>query len=249
MFIAGKILSALLLPPGIFVVIALTGAILASRGKKKAATLLTISDAVLIFALSTGVASSLLISPLENKYPPITTRGDARAVIVLGGGFNESSPERGGAGSLTPISAMRASYGMELAKIFGLPLIYSGGGAYDSEGWGSEAEAGGRYWEGLGYAKDHITLETESKDTKGNANGIAGVAGKGPFILVTSAFHMPRAVYSFRKAGISVIPAPTDYRAKRSSITLSDFLPDTWKLECSRAALHEYLGLLYYLLT
>jgi len=249
MFIVGKVLAALLLPPGIFIVLALISAVLAIKGKKRISALIAAANALLIYALSTGIVSSLLISPLEDRYPPIGAIADARAIVVLGGGLNDSSPERGGSGSLTPVSSMRAAYGFELARTCSLPLLFSGGAAYDSPRGGSEAEAAGRLWRSFGVPAERIMMETESKDTRGNALSVASVAGKGPFVLVTSAFHMPRAVLSFRKAGVEVIPAPTDYRAKRSPITFTDFLPDAWKLECSRMALHEYAGILYYILT
>lgn len=249
MFIIGKILAALVFPPGIFIALAAACAILAIKNKRKAAAIVAILDALLLYALSTGAVSSLLIAPLENGYPPIIASDDARAIVVLGGGYNDSSPERGGAGSLTPISSMRASYGYELSRKFGLPLVFTGGRPYVANGRGSEAEAAGDAWQALGEVKGRISLETESLDTKGNAAGVEKLAGAGPFVLVTSAFHMPRAVMAFKKAGIRVLAAPTDYRAKRSSLTFTDFLPDTWRLECSRSALHEYVGILYYLLT
>ncbi len=249
MLIVGKILAALLFPPGIFIVLAVIGAILAAKNKKKASAIMCSIDAFLMYALSTGIVASLLLAPLENGYPPIYSSRDARAIVVLGGGFNDSSPERGGAGSLTPVSSMRASYGFELSRSFGLPLIFTGGGYFDAPGRGSEAEAAGRTWEAFGVAKNRITLETESLDTKGNAKGVLSLSGAGPFVLVTSAFHMPRAVLAFKKVGIQVLAAPTDFRAKRSAFTITDFLPDTWRLECSRSALHEYAGILYYFLT
>ena len=94
-----------------------------------------------------------------------------------------------------------------------------------------------------------MTLETESKDTKGNAINVARLAGDGPFILVTTAVHIPRAMSSFQKAGLSVIAAPTDYRSKRTPLTWSDFLPNSSSLQDSCLALHEYLGILYYRLS
>ena len=100
MFIIGKILAALVFPPGIFIALAAACAILAIKNKRKAAAIVAILDALLLYALSTGAVSSLLIAPLENGYPPIIASDDARAIVVLGGGYNDSSPERGGAGSL-----------------------------------------------------------------------------------------------------------------------------------------------------
>jgi len=60
---------------------------------------------------------------------------------------------------------------------------------------------------------------------------------------------MPRSVLAFERQGISVMPAPTDYRAKRSPYSWSDFMPDTSRLDTSRLALHEYIGIAYYRLT
>jgi uncharacterized SAM-binding protein YcdF (DUF218 family) len=76
-------------------------------------------------------------------------------------------------------------------------------------------------------------------------------AGGGPadplqVLLVTSAYHMRRSVLSFRSAGLSVIPAPTDYKSRRTRLTLIDFLPGMTRLLNSSTALHEYVGILYY---
>jgi uncharacterized SAM-binding protein YcdF (DUF218 family) len=249
MFIIGKIAAALILPPGIFIILAAIVAILAARGKKRAAWILSAADALAIYILSTCAFSNMLVVPLENRYAPLTAKADAIAVVVLGGGFNDASPEHGNAGDLTPASEKRAIYGLELANRYSLPLIFTGGKGFSSKKEGSEAEAAGRLWLSLGVDRNRITLETESKDTKGNASKVAALIGKGPFILVTSAFHMPRAMSAFEKAGISVIAAPTDYQGKRSPILWSDLMPDSAQLSLSRLALHEYLGMIYYNLT
>ena len=249
MLIVGKILAAIVLPPGIFMLLTLLCVYFAIKGMKKAAVITGVVNTLAIYLLSTVSLSSLLVSPLENKYPPIVSRGDARAVVVLGGGYTEHSPEYGGMGTLSIDSVKRAVYGVELSRKFDLPLVYSGGRSYDSSQPGSEAEAAGRLWRMLGVASDRMTLETESKDTKENAKKVASLVGTGTFILVTTAMHMPRSVLAFEKTGLRVIAGPTDYRAKRSPTTWSDFLPSTSCLQDSRFALHEYIGLLYYRLT
>lgn len=249
MFFLGKILAAIILPPGIFIALALTTALLAAKGLRRAATIIALLSAIALYALSTTAFSNLLVLPLEDRYPPLNVRPDARAIVVLGGGYLESSPEYGGEGALSADSEKRAVYGLELSKALGMSLIYSGGGAYDSDSSGSGAAAAGRLWRSLGAAPDGIFLDTNSRDTKGNVEGVAKLAGKGPLVIVTSAMHMPRSILAFSRAGLRAIPAPTDYRGKRGPVTWSDFLPDAWALEQSRFALHEYVGLLYYYLT
>jgi uncharacterized SAM-binding protein YcdF (DUF218 family) len=248
MFIVGKILAALVFPPGLYVALGIVCCLLAWRGRRKAAMVVAASSAALLYLLSTGLVANLLLAPLENAYPPLSSAQGARAVVVLGGGYNDLSPEYG-RGVLTPISEKRAVYGLELADRYGLPLVFSGGKGLDSGTAGSEAEAAGDLWRRLGVSADRISLETESVDTKANARGVVSLAGKGPFLLVTSAFHMPRAMLAFEKTGASVIAAPTDYRVKRRAAGWVDLLPDTYQLDLSRTALHEYVGLLYYRLT
>jgi uncharacterized SAM-binding protein YcdF (DUF218 family) len=249
MLIVGKILAALLLPPGIFILLMALGVLLILRGRRRAAALILGLSAVLLYGAATKIVSSALLRPLEDSYPPLAASSGARAIVVLGGGYMEFSPEYGGAPALSPDSEKRAVYGLELSRKYGLPMIFSGGRGYDSEQSGNEAEAAGRLWLALGLPQDRIALETQSKDTRGNAEGVLRMAGRGPFILVTTAVHMPRAVLAFRKAGISVMAAPTDYRAKRTPISFSDFLPSSSCLADSSFALHEYIGLIYYRMT
>jgi uncharacterized SAM-binding protein YcdF (DUF218 family) len=163
-----------------------------------------------------------------------------------GGGYNDRSSEYGGEPSLSPEAEQRAIYGLELSRRFNLPLVYSGGIGFDLHTTASEAEAAGHLWRRLGVPIERITLEKTSVDTKTNASNVAELMKGKKIVLVTSAYHMPRAILSFKKARMNVIPAPTCYRAKRSAITWADFLPNAGALETSFAALHEYGGIVYY---
>jgi uncharacterized SAM-binding protein YcdF (DUF218 family) len=249
MFVLGKILAALVLPPGSFIVLSLLCVMLIARGKKRAAIVAASITAFLVYAFSTSIVSDALLAPLEDAYASALSSGEARAIVVLGGGYNDDSPEYGGMGALTQASVKRAIYGLELARRYDLPLIFSGGKGLDSTLVGSEAEAAGRLWVSLGMSPDRMRLERTSVDTKENAFKTVELFGAGPYLLVTSAYHMPRAMLSFGKAGASAIPAPTDYRARRSRLSWVDFLPGADELGASRLALHEYVGLLYYRLT
>jgi uncharacterized SAM-binding protein YcdF (DUF218 family) len=246
LFITGKILASLVLPPGLFIVLIVAALVLMRFGKRKAATLVLVVNAALCYLLSTTVVASILVAPLENAYPPVSGAADAAAIVVLGGGYNNRSPEYGGEPSLSPEAEKRAIYGFELLRRFNLPLVYSGGAGFALHMTTSEAEVAGRLWLSLGVQIERMTLEKASVDTKTNASNVAALLRGKKIILVTSAYHMPRAILSFKKAGMIVIPAPTYYRAKRSAITWADFLPNAGALETSFAALHEYVGVVYY---
>jgi len=246
MFILGKILAVLVFPPGLFIVLALVAFVLLIFKKRKTAFGVVVLDVILLYLLSINAFASLLVAPLENKYPPISGAGGAQAIVVLGGGYDDRSPEYGGEAALAPVAEKRAVYGLELARRFDLPLVYSGGTSFAVTTKGSEAEAAGRLWQSLGVPKQRIVLEKESLDTRMNASGVAALIKGKRVVLVTSAFHMPRAMLAFQKAGMDAVPAPTDYLAKRSPLTWADYLPGVSALETSFAALHEYVGLPYY---
>jgi len=246
MFILGKVLAFIVFPPGLFILFILVSLVFGLFNRRKTALGIMTFTIIAFYLLSMNAFSNLLIAPLENRYPPISKAEDSRAIVVLGGGYNDSSPEYGGGPALAPAAEKRVVYGLELSRRFDLPLIFSGGKGYNVKTEGTEADAAYRLWQSLGLAKNRITLEKDSLDTRTNASGVAGIVKGERIILVTSASHMPRAMFSFEKAGINAIPAPTDYRAKRSPFTWTDYMPDISALENSNSALHEYVGLAYY---
>jgi uncharacterized SAM-binding protein YcdF (DUF218 family) len=91
-----------------------------------------------------------------------------------------------------------------------------------------------------------IIMESDSLDTKDQARLIKPIVGDSRFVLVTSAYHMPRSMAMFRKAGMNPVPAPTGHLArKKRRLTIGSFFPDALSLERSEAALHEYLGIVW----
>ena len=203
---------------------------------------------VLMYAMSTNAFASLVIAPFENAHAAFS--GDARgakAIVVLGGGYSDKSPEYGGLPALSQSGMKRAVFGWELYAKLKLPLLFSEGKGYDMTTPATGAQAADRLWRALGVPPDRILLESASVDTRTNALGTAARFKGEPVILVTSAFHMPRSMLSFRKAGMQPIPAPTDYLAKRTALTWPDFLPSAGALETSTLALHEAVGFLWYL--
>jgi uncharacterized SAM-binding protein YcdF (DUF218 family) len=269
-FILGKLLAAFLFPPGLFVLCFLALAVLGLPGRGTAALpgagsgrehrdrllrRLSLLAALLLYLLSTDLVSGLLIAPLEDSSPPLgradpatePAAGDgAGLIVVLGGGSTRGSPEYGGRLALSDSGLRRAAYGAELHRRLGLPLLYTGGAPLEGPGAESEASAAVAFWLAQGIAPGSISLEEESRDTAENASLSAGLAGGWRIILVTSAFHMPRSLLSFRRAGLDPVPAPTDYRRDRGGLGWPDLLPRAGALETTSLALHEYVGLLWY---
>ena len=91
---------------------------------------------------------------------------------------------------------------------------------------------------------DKLLAETRSLDTYGNARGVKPIVKDAPFVLVTSASHLPRAMIIFQTLGMRPVPAPADINIY-SRNTWNRFLPAGEFLEEMQEGVHEYLGLAY----
>lgn len=128
-------------------------------------------------------------------------------------------------------------------KISDCKLVLSGGSIKDSI---SNADLMANLAKELGVKNADIILESESRDTKDEAQLIKAIVKKNPFILVTSASHMPRSIAMFHKVGLNPIPAPTEHRANISKNSFPEILfPKTSSLLNVEKALYEYLGIFW----
>lgn len=244
-----KYIEPFLLPPGLFVILLLAlGLWLLLRRRARPEGWVAVGLGVLLWLLSTAVVGNLLLAPLEHAYPPPKT-GEAcwgDAIVVLGGGVISGSPAEAGRPALTAESTGRVVYAVRLAKQMPLPLIFTGGRALGRPERPSEAEAAEAVAVSLGIEPERFFKEAESRNTWENARFVAEKFETSAPLLVTTARHMPRAIYSFRKHGMEPVPAPTLYRSDPAPPLPTHFLPSYGGFERSAAALHEYLGMLYY---
>jgi len=162
-------------------------------------------------------------------------------VVVLGGGHtsDETLPVTS---QINGSSLVRLIEGIRIyRKHQGSKLFLSGGRGFDPI---PNAEVMARVAREIGIDESDIILETSSKDTKDEARIIKPVVGSDPFVLVTSASHMPRSMALFKKFEMNPIPAPTGHQVKqRQSLAPSAFFPGSGNLQNSRKALYEYLGM------
>lgn len=207
------------LPPGIFIVAFAWIAWYAwkKRGEKKLAAL--IGGVTLVFyLLCTGWVAERLMGSLESVYePPEVPRGDV--IVMLGGGALPDSPDVDGTGSLCSSPASRLLTTVRLYRMLHVPILLSGGQVYSDSG--EEARIACRVLKSLGVPEEDILVETRSINTTQNARYSAEIIrerGLHRPILVTSAFHMRRAVLNFERAGVEVVPYPTDYMVSRHPV-------------------------------
>jgi uncharacterized SAM-binding protein YcdF (DUF218 family) len=205
--------------------------------------------AALLYIFSIEPMRNFLLRPLEDFYPPLDMQAaaDAQALVILGGGTVQASPEAGeNRDTLSPGALKRTVYAFGLRDIFAGSYIASGGRTFD-RGQEAEADVAGRLLVSLGLPAQRILKETESRNTWQNAENTARLFRYTKVILVTSAYHMRRGVFCFENNGFSVIPAPTDYRCMRNSrYDIFSFLPSADAFSGTYTALREYVGLLHH---
>lgn len=246
MFELKKILTALILPPGIFVLLALLSGLWMLRRRAQWG-ILNLGLAGLIYFLSISPVADSLMGPLERPWQiPRKVTGDV--IVVLGGGVKSGVPDFSGRGFPASASLSRLVTGLRIHRATNLPIILSGGKVH--AGKDAEAPVARRILLDLGMAAAPIIIEDQSRDTMENARFVKEICQKKNWrqpILVTSAAHMARASRAFRKAGMEVNPYPVDFLVTLPrAYTWPDYLPGIGALATSAMAIHEYLGLLFY---
>ncbi len=209
-----------------------------------------------IAILSYGSFSDLLLIPLERQYRPLMIESTAggpppsnvihsvKWIVLLGGGHTYD-PRVPVTSRISRESLTRLAECIRIHRLIkGSKIILSGGAVYDSS---PEAHTFAKVGEILNVNERDMVLDDVSRDTEEQAQNIRPIVGHDPFILVTSACHMPRAMAIFEKAGLKPIPAPTDYLVKeRQKKHPEDFFPSSLGLYKSEQAMHEHLGLLWF---
>jgi uncharacterized SAM-binding protein YcdF (DUF218 family) len=194
-----------------------------------------------------------IILPLEERFPPWdASRGVPTGIICLGGALDTVvSPVRGEVAVNEAAERMTAM--AELARRFpDARIVFSGGSGRLLYDGATESELAERLFVSFGIEKSRITLEDKSRDTAENARLTRDIVQPKPnerWLLVTSAYHMPRAVALFREAGFSVEAFPVDYRTRGAADMLRPFSTLGDGLRRTDTAVREWAGLIVYWIT
>lgn len=240
------LLTALLMPPAGPLLIALLALLLARRILRQ---LLLVAALGSLWFLSTNVTAIALSKALLPQFPAIKASelasDQVQAIVVLGGGVLARSPEYDKAQPSAHTLA-RLRYGVSLARQTGKPLAFSGGVGWAAAGTSTpgEAEVAQQFLR-QDYNMALRWSEGASRDTRENAQNLRPVLqreGITRIALVTDAWHLPRAVMEFERAGFEVTPAPTGFIARRER-PLLEWLPSGHGLSSSRQVLREWLAI------
>ena len=164
-------------------------------------------------------------------------------VVVLAGG-HKSDPNIPATSQLSGHSLIRLVEGVRILRQNpGARLILSGGGFVDPV---PEAAVMAQVSLFMGVSKDDMIIESTSNDTKDQARLIKPIVGTAPFVLVTSAIHMPRSMALFQSFGMNPIPGPAGSTSRvKTPFSPLDLFPSVSPLEDTTEAVHEYLGLMW----
>ena len=250
-FVLSKLLGFFAIPSNLVVLIGIGGLLLLPTRFARAGRWLAFVSLVVLAILGFSPIGNALIIPLENWFPPWdATRGAPDGIIVLGGAIDGSGP---GDEVVLNEGAERLTVVPELARRYpNARILFSGGSGALIDDGNAEAKFALRLLESLGVPRGRITLEDQSRNTVENAVYSKAIVQPKPderWLLVTSAYHMPRAIGVFRKAGFPVEPYPVDWRASGLDDALRPFATMSEGLRRTDTAVHEWVGLAVYWLT
>ena len=235
------------LTPPLLPLLMLCAGFLLRRRWRRLGTLLVASGMLLLWTLATPFVAGHLLRSLQTA-APLPSAGPlpaADAIVILSAETDEAAPEYGGA-VIGPMTLRRVRYGAFLHRRTGLPILCSGGRLSASTPPVGELMRRALVDE-FKNAEVRWT-EGRSADTFENAKfsvELLQQAGVRSILLVTSAWHLPRASRCFEQLGITVIPAGTGYRGAPYEDWTS-LLPQWPALRDSCLALHEIYGALWY---
>lgn len=238
-FIASKIFDVFILKGAVFIAAFFASSFYAKKFKS---FFLALSLVLVLFSFA-PFAYFLQFS-LEKPYFLLQPNGNEKAVVVLGGGSYENSPNF----PLTEDASKRLLFGYTLSKSKNIPLVFTGGGVGEK----SEAFWAKKFLQDLGVEQIEfektIFFEDKSLTTAQNAVLTSKLFDEKNIekniFLVTSAYHTKRGVAFFEKNGFLTTPAPTDFKTNFGKKVFWDYIPNLATFQTTCRTLHEYVGLL-----
>lgn len=242
-----KIVARFFFPVPVICEILLVGLVLLwfTRRQKAGKILVTVGTLTLLL-LGFGRGSGVILRMHEQRYHPLEVStlpaelarlAGSTYIVVLGGGYSPD-PRIDANSRLSQDGFARLVKGIQLCRqVASCKLILSGGPPAAPQTMQEIALS-------LGIPQQEIILEEKSRNTEQEARYIKPMVGATPFILVTSAYHMPRAMDLFRKLGMQPVAAPTDYIVKYGGSIIPDgIFPSSFGLFEAERVVYEYLGM------
>ena len=235
-----------LVPPSLFILLAMIGVIIAWRWRRAGLVLATVAAACLYLAATPFVGSLLIhaAAGLTSAIPTLPLPASPGAIVVLSAGYWQSN-RPGARDVVDPLTLERLAAAVREQRHTGLPILVSGGQLENADG--SLAAMMAEALE-TDFREPVRWREDRSRTTYENALYSAEIlrhAGIPSALVVTNSWHMARALWSFYAVGYPVVAAPLA-DGQPFNHTLSRFFPQITALAASNDALHELIGLVWY---
>ncbi|MGB3900854.1 MAG: YdcF family protein [Mesorhizobium sp.] len=251
-FILSKVFGFFIQPLN-FSILLLSIALLAVMVRRRRLAVAGMGIAFFLLAMAAWTSlGALMLTPLEERYPKPPFPAEVAGIVVLGGGFEGAINLARGGYELNSSGDRFVETAILARRYPQARIVVSGGtGALLLEGE-DDASTAQRLLTALGVAPERLVLEHRSRNTYENAVFTHDMVSPKPgetWLLVTSAFHMPRAKALFDKVGFATLPWPVDYRTTgREGISLfSDNAADS--VQKTTLAIREWIGLVAYWLS
>ncbi len=216
----------------VFFLLTLLGVIFLYSKKEKHGKIILVFTLLLYYFLSITPVADLLIGSLEKDFTFLTSSEieGVENIVVLSGGKKAD--------------VLRSS---EVIRLYNMldtkpEVVVSGTERIDRK----RVSGIELFFINRGVDHDNLHIEDKSKNTRENAERVVEKIGEESFFLVTSAYHMKRALGQFNKLGVDPIPAPTDFRRRGGPYSHIDLIPNIENIRKADLAIHEHLGILYY---
>lgn len=245
-FIISKVLQSLLLPTSLLIAIIGFG-ILSIKKHPRLGRVFVAAGLGFFYLFSIEPVADALIMPLERSYPPYKASASSPDnIIILGGGVTDLS-WIGLKPAPSSHALTRVVCGITLYRqIPGSNIIISGGSGDPKKQGISEADTMKDAAVSLGVAAEDIIVESNSRNTLESAIALKKIVGGKRVLLVTSAYHMKRAVAMLNKMDMDVTAAPADYISEQRGASFYSFIPAASSLMVSNTAVSEYMSLTWY---
>jgi len=249
-FVLSKTLGFFANPSNLVIGCGLLGFALLATPLARAGRRLMAGSLLLLALMGLSPLGNALIIPLEDRFPPWdASHGAPDGIVVLGGAISPDVSAARNEVALTD-AAERITAAVALARRYpDARIVYSGGSGALIYREGSEAASAVQIFESLGVPHSRLMVEEQSRNTVENAVFSMLVAMPQPgerWLLVTSAYHMPRAIGTFRRAGFPVEAYPVDWRTRGKDDLLRPFAGVDDGLARTDTAIREWVGLLVY---
>jgi uncharacterized SAM-binding protein YcdF (DUF218 family) len=249
-FVLSKVLGFFAVPSNAIAVICALGAALLLIRWPRAGRGTLVLGVCLLLLFGYSPAGNVLLLSLSERFPAWQFDGhEPEGIIVLGGAIDSEASAARNSLELDS-SAERIIAMLELARRFpNARIVFSGGSGNLIDNSVPEAPIAGRLLDRFGIARARVVLEDQSRTTDENAALVRKLVAPKPgerWLLVTSAFHMPRSIGAFRAAGFEVEAYPVDWRTRGWIDAAIPFDRLSAGLARTDVAVHEWIGLIAY---